>query len=203
MLPTDLVVCEHCDEVHRWRPLAGREVAHCRRCKAVLGRGHRLGVEALLALVLAALCVLLIANLSSMGTVALRGMQVQTTLPAAIALAWQQGERVVAVLAALTAIVVPALLIGLRLYLLLPLALGRVPAHFAACMRVLHEASRWSMVEVMMVAAVVSIVRMAGLAHAQPGPGLFAFGALALLLAAIESGGLRHLWLHAAQPATR
>ena len=64
-----------------------------------------------------------------------------------------------------------------------------------ARMRVLHEASRWSMVEVLMVAATVSIVRIASMAHASPSVGMFAFGALALLLAALESGGLRHLWL--------
>jgi paraquat-inducible protein A len=62
-------------------------------------------------------------------------------------------------------------------------------------MRALHEAARWSMVEVLTVAAAVSIVRIAALAHAEPGPGMLAFAALALLLAALESGGLKHLWL--------
>jgi paraquat-inducible protein A len=65
-------------------------------------------------------------------------------------------------------------------------------------MRVLHEVGRWSMVEVLMVAGAVSIVRIAAMASAVPGPGMFAFGALALLLAALESGGLKHLWLEAA-----
>ena len=193
----DLVVCEHCDALHRWRPLGAREVAYCTRCHAVLGRGHRLDAQALLALTLAALCVLLIANLASIATIRLRGTEVHTTLPQAISVVWRQGEYVVALLATLTAVVAPALLILLRLYLLLPLARGATAAHFALSMRVLHEVSRWSMVEVMMVAAVVSIVRMAGLANADPGPGMFAFGALALLLAALESGGLRHLWMHA------
>ena len=50
------------------------------------------------------------------------------------------------------------------------------------------------MVEVLTVAAVVSIVRLADLAEAQPGPALYALGVLALLLAAIESAGLKHLW---------
>jgi paraquat-inducible protein A len=98
------------------------------------------------------------------------------------------------VTAAVTAIAAPALLIVLRLLVLLPMARGRTPRHLAWTMRVMHEASRWSMVEVLMVAAAVSIVRIAALAHAVPGPGMFAFGALALLLAALESGGVKHLW---------
>jgi paraquat-inducible protein A len=190
-----LVVCEQCDAVHRWRPLASGEVLHCSRCDAVLARGHRLGVHSMLALTIAAFFVLLIANLSTIVEIDLRGAHTAATLPHAVRLTWHAGEPVIAVLAVLTAIAAPAALIGLRLVVLLPLALGRSSRWFAPCMRALHEAARWSMVEVMMVAAAVSIVRIAALAHARPGPGMFAFGALALLLAALESGGMKHLWL--------
>ena len=190
----DFIVCEQCAAAHRWRPLHPDDVARCTRCGAVLARGHRLGADALLALTLAALCVFLIANLSPIVSVGLRGQQAETTLAGAIASAWRQGEHLVAALAALTAITAPAVLIGLRLALLLPLALRRAPRRFAWCMRVLHEVSRWNMVEVLMVAALVAIVRVAGLAQATAGPGMFAFGALSLLLAALEAAGLRHLW---------
>jgi len=194
-LQQGLVICEQCDAVHRWRPVAPREIAHCSRCGAVLARGHRLGAQALLALTIAALFVLLIANLTPVVDVRLRGIHNSATLPEAIHDTWLQGERLVASAATLTAIVAPALLIALRLLLLVPLARGRSPRHVAWCMRVLHEMSRWSMVEVMMVAAAVCIVRVASMAQAVPGPGMFAFGALALLLAALESGGLKHLWV--------
>jgi paraquat-inducible protein A len=189
-----LIVCEQCDAVHRWRPLAPSEVAHCHRCGAVLARGHRLGVEALLALTIAALLLLLIANLTPMAELSMRGLHSSATLPEAIRSTWRLGEPLVALAAAVTAIVAPALLLLLRLIVLVPLARGESPEFVAWSLRVLHEVSRWSMVEVLMVAAAVSIVRIASLAHAFPGPGMFAFGALALLLAALESGGLRHLW---------
>jgi paraquat-inducible protein A len=193
-LVQDLLVCEHCNAVHRWRPLASSEVARCSRCDAIIARGHRLGVHALLALTLAALVVLLIANFSNVVELRFRGVHSSVTLPHAIGLTWQQGEHLVAVAAAITAIVAPALLIGLRLVVLWPLAKGEDTAHFAWAMRVLYEASRWSMVEVMTVSGAIAIVRMAGLAHAMPGAGMLAFGALALLMAALESGGLKHLW---------
>jgi paraquat-inducible protein A len=197
-LQQQLMVCEQCDAVHRWRPLAAREVARCSRCEAVLARGHRLGVSPLLALSLAALLVLLIGCFSTMVEIGLRGAHRNATLPEAIVLTWRAGEPLVAAVAAFTALVAPALLIGLRLVVLVPLARGRVSPWFAPCMRVLHEVGRWSMVEVLMVAGAVSIVRIAAMASAVPGPGMFAFGALALLLAALESGGLKHLWLEAA-----
>jgi paraquat-inducible protein A len=193
-LQQDIVVCEQCNAVHRWRPLASAEVARCSRCAAVLGRGHKLGAHSLLALTIAALVVLLIANLTPIVDIDLRGARTAATLPAAIHTTWLQGERVVAVLATITAIVAPALLIVLRLVVLAPLAARRPLPHAAWAMRVLHEMSRWSMVEVMMVAATVSVVRIASMAHASADVGMLAFGCLALLLAALESGGLKHLW---------
>jgi paraquat-inducible protein A len=189
-----LVICEQCDAAHRWRPLLPHEIAQCRRCGAVLGRGHHIGVHALLALTIAALFVLLIANLAPVVDVRLRGIHNSATLPGSIHDAWVQGERLVALAAAFTAIVAPAFVITLRLCILVPLARARTPRHLGWCLRVMHEMSRWSMVEVMMVAAVVCIVRIASMAQAEPGPGMFAFGALALLLAALESSGVKHLW---------
>ena len=189
-----LVICESCGKLHRWPALSSRAVARCIRCDAVLGRGHRVGVETLLALTLAALFVFLAAQLTEVASIRLRGPAQVATFPMAVAATWREGERIVAVLSGLTAIVAPALFIALRLYVLLPLAAGRVPPGFRTCMRWLHYTSRWNMVEVLTVAAVVSIVRLADLAEAQPGPALYALGVLALLLAAIESAGLKHLW---------
>ena len=189
----EVMVCEQCGAAHRWQPLHSDAVARCTRCAAVLARGHRLGVDALLALTLAAGAVLVIANLTPIVALDLRGNQTETTLASAVMLAWQQGEHTVAVLAAATAVIAPALLIALRLTVLLPLALQRQPRYFAWCLRVLHEVSRWNMAEVLMVAALVAIVRVAGIGHAQPGPGMLGFGVLALLMAALESAGMKHL----------
>jgi len=191
-----IVVCDQCAAAHRWRTLTSREVAHCSRCGAVLERGHAVGVDALLALTLAAAVLFLIANLSTIATLHMQGRHIDTTLHQAIAATWDKGSPWVAVAAALTAIAAPAALITLRLVLLVPLWLGRPNRHFGVCMRLMAGISRWNMVEVLMVAAIVSIVRMAALADATPGPGMWAHGALSLVLAGLETGGLRHLWMH-------
>jgi paraquat-inducible protein A len=190
-----IVVCEQCDAAHRWRALHPDEVARCSRCGAVLGRGHRLGVDQLLALTLTALVVFIIALLNDLASLHLQGHHAEATLPAAIAATWSKGAYLVAIAAAATAIVAPALLIALRLYLLVPMHFGRIPRHFGRCMRLLHELQRWNMVEVLMVAALVSIVKMMSVAQSTPGIGMWAFGVLALIIAGLESGGLRHLWL--------
>ena len=194
MQPAALVMCEHCAQLHRWPALSSRSVARCVQCEAVLGRGHRLSTQALLALTVAALLMLLVTHLANVASIRLQGPVQAATFPMAIAATWREDEHVVAVLAALTAIVAPALFILLRLYVLLPLALHRRPPGFRTCMRWLHHVSRWNMVEVLTVAALVSLVRIADLAEATPGPAMYAMAVLALLLAGIESAGVKHLW---------
>jgi paraquat-inducible protein A len=189
-----LVVCEECGLAHRWLPVGHGAVARCVRCEAVIGRGHRLSIGSVLALTVAAAAAYLVAINASVLSLNLRGGSESATLPAAIGYAWQDGREVVAILAAITALIAPAVFIGLRLYVLFPLAAGRKVAGFASCVRLLHQASRWNMVEVFTVGVLLSLVRLSGLADASPGPGLFALGALTVLFAAIESAGLKHLW---------
>jgi paraquat-inducible protein A len=191
-----LVVCEDCGLAHRWQPLAAREIARCVRCEAVLGRGHRLPIASVLALTIAAAAAFLVSVTAPLMSLSLRGGSESATLPEAIVSAWQGGQEIVAVVAAITALVAPSLFIALRIYVLVPLAAGRTPPGFAWCVRALHQAGRWNMVEVFTVGVLLSLVRLAGLADASPGIGLFALGAVTMLFAAIESAGLKHLWWH-------
>ncbi len=189
-----LVVCEQCGKTHRWRPLTHGMVARCTRCDAVLGRGHRLALHTILALTVAAAITFLIGISSDVLSLDMRGISKATTLPGAISAAWNQGSEIVAVVAAITALVAPALFLALRLYVLVPLAAGKVPRGFAFCVRTLYHVGRWNMVEVFTIGVLLSLVRLASLADAAPGPGLFALGAVTMLFATIESAGLKHLW---------
>jgi len=191
----DLVVCEECDALYCRPLLRSSERARCRRCGALLGRGHALALPGILALTLAALAVFVIANLEPVVQINLRGVHNEAGLPGALRHTWQSGERLIAVMAGMAAFVFPLLVILLRLYVVLPLVLwARTPPGWIVAMRTLRFSSRWSMVEVLMLSALVSIVRIASMAHAVPGVGLFGFGALALLLAALDSAGLHRLW---------
>ena len=191
-----LIVCEQCGRPHRWQLLALREVARCTRCEAVLGRGHH-SLDHLLALTIAAAAAFLVVIVSPLFSVGLRGAAEASTLPQAILETWREGQPVIATIAGATALVAPALFIGLRLYVLFPLIRGRRPSGFAWCMRTLRHVDRWNMVEVFTIGVLLSLVRLAGLADTTPQPGLFALGALTLTFAAIEASGLKRLWWHA------
>lgn len=191
----DVRLCGCCGQAHRPSALNADSLSRCTRCNAVLARGHRLSIESLLALTLAAALLFCVAQASEMVTVRLQGAPTFATFPEAVRATWRNGEPLVALVAAATATAAPAVLIALRLYLLVPLVLrGRPAAGFVACLRVSHHLSRWSMVEVLTVGALVSIVKVAGIAQAVPGPGLYALCGMTLVLAAMQSAGEELLW---------
>jgi paraquat-inducible protein A len=189
-----LVVCEQCGMAHRWRALPSGAVARCVRCDASLGHSHRFQLPTVLALTVTAAVAYCIGISTDVLSLEFRGAVHAATLPQAIGATWDEGQEIIAAVAALTALVAPALFIALRLYILVPLMSGRVPRGFALCVRVLHQASRWNMVEVFTIGVLLSLVRLSSLADAAPGPGLFALGAVTVLFAAIESAGTKHLW---------
>lgn len=198
----ELIVCHECDAVYSRRTLASSEMARCARCDALLGRGHFLTVDGQLALTIAALLVFITGNLSDIVTMNLGGAHSEVTLYESIRSTWQTGQRVVAILAGATAFAFPLAVILLRLYVLLPLNLGRRVSGFVPAMRVLRWVTRWSMVEVFLFGALVAIVKSAGLASVILGVGLFSYAVLTFLLAANQAVGLHGLWHRASELPT-
>lgn len=192
-----VVACWECDAVYSRRRLGPGDVARCSRCGAILGRGHWLAVDGQLALASGALLVFVLGNLSDIVTLDLRGAEIPVTLLESIVATWNTGEKIVALLAGATALAFPLVVILLRLYVLWPLARGRLAAGFVPAMRALRWVTRWSMVEVFMVGTLVAIVKLAGLATVIPGVGIFSYALLALLLAANHAAGLHWLWRYA------
>lgn len=197
----DLVVCEQCEAVYRRAVLQGDEDARCVRCQALVGRGHRVDIDAQFALTIAALLLFCIGNLFPIVTLELRGSRSQVTLYESVRATWVAGEQFVAVLAAATAFVFPLIVIGLRMYVLGALNAGWVPPGFAVAMQTLGFAIRWSMVEVFMLGTLIAVVRSAGLASVVPGAGIFAFAALTVLLTANLVAGMHRVWQRATELA--
>ena len=197
----DLLACVECDALYRRRPLAAGEVMRCRRCGATLARGHAMGIDGQLALTLAALVMFFVASLSPIVTLELQGIRAVASLGEAVLDTWRTGEHLVAVLALATAFVFPLSVIGLRLWLLLPLWAGRPGRATAPVLRALRWVLRWSMVEVFLLGVLIAVVRSAGITQVKIGAGVFGYAALALLLTATHAVGLEELWRRCERPA--
>jgi paraquat-inducible protein A len=189
-----LVICEHCDTVHRARALARGQTMRCVRCGALLARYHALDAGAMLALVLTALIVFLIANVWPVVTLGLGAQQSSATLWGTIIMMWRQDAQVVSIVAAATLFFFPLNKMLMLGWVLLFARDGRRAPGFAFIMKTLHYLQPWTMSEVFVLGAMVSIVKARAYFDVQPDPGIWAYGVLTLLITIFSGIDLRSLW---------
>ena len=195
MISDALTACHECDLLQREPVLPPGGIACCRRCHAVLFRHTPDSLERGLAYTLGALILFIIANLFPIVGLEVQGNLNATSLFGAVDIIWKEGMKGVAALVFVTTILIPALELSLMTYVLLPLKLGRVPKGLATILRILHSMRPWSMTQVFILGVLVSLVKLAHLAHVVPGIALWAFGGFILLLtAAMALFNTHELW---------
>ncbi|WP_025600938.1 paraquat-inducible protein A [Burkholderia sp. WSM2230] len=182
-----LVACHDCDLLQRKAPLSGGGVARCRRCSAVLYRSWPATYDRALALILAAAVLFVVANCFSVVGLQVQGTLVETTLFGAVSALWGDGMWPLAGLVFVTTIVMPSLNILAIICLLLPLHTGRLPQRPELILRVLRHVAPWGMIEVLMLAMLVALVKLEHLATVVPGVALWAFGAVMVLVTAANA----------------
>jgi paraquat-inducible protein A len=193
-----LLVCPECDAVQRATPLPPGGCAQCVRCGADLERNKVHSLDRTFAFVLAAAMLFAIANVYPLMSLDAQGMRSSATLFDTARELYESGMWSVALLVLMTAIVVPAMQLAAFLYMLLPLQFGRVPHALPFAFRVSHAVRHWGMVDVFVLGALVSLVKLTQIAHVTVGPALFAVGGYILLLAAALASFEPHaLWTRA------
>lgn len=190
-----IIGCPHCDLVQRLPQLAPGASARCPRCNEELWRHKEDALNRTLALSLGAAALYLVANTVPMLGLTVVGRSASTTVIGGAEHLWQQGTRVVAVLVMFTAVIAPALQIGLMLAIALG-AHSRQPRRWVGTLLRHYPTTRlWSMIEVMMLGVLVALVKIADYATVIPGMALFVLGALVFLLAAMEANfDARDVW---------
>ena len=108
---------------------------------------------------------------------------------------WDNGQKIVGVLVLFTAVIAPALQIGLMLAIVLGAMREPAPRWVGALLRH-HPTTRiWSMIEVMMVGVLVALVKIADYATVIPGLALFVLWVLVFLLAGLSASfDSREVW---------
>ena len=190
----DVVVCEGCDAVYARSPLRRREVASCPRCGTELDRHSGTQQQRLLPLTVAGLIMFAIANLFPIVEIELRGLHSQTTLAGANVTLTGENMSPVALLVLVTTLLFPLLQLLFLLWLLVPLQRHRRVKGFAWMVRAMQSLRPWGMVEVFLLGVLVALVKLSGLATVIPGPALWAFMALTVLLTAILAFDPRGFW---------
>jgi paraquat-inducible protein A len=176
------VACRGCDLLQRIPALAPGGKARCVRCGQLLATRPKDPLDRSLALAIACAIVIVIANVAPLMSLSAAGRTATTTLAGGAWQMWQQGSEITAVIVAFCAIVAPALYVAFLLAVLVAIRRAPAPAWTGILMRWADRLRPWSMNEVLLLGVLVALTKIAQLATVIPGVGMYAVGALVLLL---------------------
>jgi len=205
-LRDDLIACEECDALHRRSSVdgvgdesddvvpSGRHY-ECRRCGATLGLARHATFDLPLALAMGGLVMLAIAHMNNILVIDIQGQLRSTTLWEAAWTLYDEDAWFMGILVLFTTLLNPLVEMGAVVYVLLPLRYGQPAPGFDVVLRAMQAVKPWVMVEVFMLGVLVAFVKLNGLASVIPGPGMWAFGGVMILAAAMASAfDHEHVW---------
>lgn len=192
--PAQWIICEHCDSLYQAETLNKGETAYCLRCAGVLDRGHRMTIEQMLALSIAAGIMFIFANVFPVISISMKGLYNQVTLWGSVQALAQGQITLIALVAGLAIILAPALQIALLFWVLVHARRHEIAPGFKICMRTLEHLRPWSMLEVCLLGILVAIIKLGGMLDVHPGVGLWAMFMLMVLIVLIAGKDIRRLW---------
>lgn len=179
------VACPDCDMLQEVPPLPPGAKANCARCGCTLAKRPLGPPDLPLALTAAAAITFAVAQATALMDLSAVGRTSSTTILGGAYEMWLEGERITGVLVAFCAVLAPGAYLLFMLTLLLAARRTPVPHWAGEMLRWIHHFDMWSMLEVMMLGLLVALIKIAELATVVPGIGIYAAGALVLLLPAI------------------
>ncbi len=193
VLPTELVLCRHCDLVQHLPELAPGEEAGCLRCGNYLDARHPDAVVRPVLYASSALFMLLLANLFPFVSMYAAGNSNQMSFFDTSSVLFAQHQQWLALLVWLFIQAVPAACMLAIIYLKLGM-LYKLPARVWVA-RVLYMLKPWSMVDIFLMGLIISFVKLVADADISLGPSFWAFCLFCLLhLRAFQVIDRRELW---------
>jgi paraquat-inducible protein A len=182
-----LIACPHCDMLQRLPDLAAAASVRCPQCDEELWRRREDWLNRTLAMASAATILYIMANTVPMLGLSILGREASTTVTGGALHLWRNHQQIVSLLVFFTAVVAPAVQIGLTLAIVLGARRQPIPRWTGALLRYYATSQTWSMIEVMMLGVLVALVKIADYAKVIPGTALFVLGGLIVVLAAMQA----------------
>jgi len=183
----EAIACPGCDLVQRLPPIPPGGRARCMRCGEVLASRSRDPFDRPLALALAAAIMLVVANTTPLMSLSAVGRHADTTILGGALMMWTQGQPLTATLVAFCTAIAPAVYLTLMCTVLIAVRRPPAPAWAGELLRLAEHSHVWSLPEVMLLGILVALVKIADLATVEAGIGLYATGALLVLLASLAA----------------
>lgn len=183
-----LYACPDCDLLQSLPPLRRRGKVLCFRCGRVLTVHRPEGNQRALPLAVGAAIAFVMANLFPLLGLSAAGQEVDTTIIGSALAMWHEGHELTAALVGLCAVVAPGAYIACTAAVLIAARRDSpAPPWVGELLHWAKLAKEWSMAEVMMLGILVALIKISDLATVVVGIGMFAAGALILLLTALTT----------------
>jgi paraquat-inducible protein A len=180
---TTVAYCHVCGQTHSMPPLEPGTVALCACCGSKLSRRARGSLHLTAALSLAALILYVPANVFPILRIEIYGARTENTVWQGCQRLYHDGDWFIAAVVFLASIFVPLVkLLGLFMLVFtswLHLRSGKQWRMWT--FKFIDTIGRWAMLDVFVVAVLVSLVKLRRLATIMPGKGLFAFCCVVVL----------------------
>jgi paraquat-inducible protein A len=175
-----LAACHRCGLVHRLPPVPPRHRAACTRCEAVIPHErHPRASARTAALAIAALLIYPLALTLPVMTITRLGHAETASIWTGMVGLLAEGHLAVGLAVLFFSIVAPIAKLAALFALCAPRVL---PArHRARTYAMVEFLGRWGMVDVLLVAVLVAVVKLGDLVTVTPGPGVLAFGSVVVL----------------------
>jgi paraquat-inducible protein A len=190
-----LVACRICGKVHR-SPPAGL-TGSCVRCGSRLHSRKPASLQRTWALLLTGILLYVPANIYPIMTTEMLGRPEDNTIIQGVVVLWHHRSYFIAVVVFIASVMVPVLKFLVLSYLLASVerGAGMTRRDKLALFHVTEIIGPWSMVDVFVVALLVALIQMGGIATVRPGVAAFAFaGMVAVTMLAASAFDPRLLW---------
>lgn len=178
---SNLGACHCCGLVHEIPVIGSRSVACCTRCNAVIKHGvHPRAVNRAAALALAALILYPLALCLPVMEIERLGYESHASIWSGTIALLAEGHLFVGLAVLLFSVIAPIAKLGL----IFALCTGQrliARQDRARAYRLIEIIGRWGMVDVLLVAILVAVVKLGDLVEVTPGPGVAVFGVVVIL----------------------
>jgi paraquat-inducible protein A len=189
--------CNECGKLSRLPALSGSTNATCPRCGAALSFRKLRSLQRSWAYTLAAIALMLPANILPILTVVSFGQADSDTIMSGVVKLWVADLQAIAAIVFIASIAVPVIKLIILIILMLVVQF-QLPLNRQQCTtlyRFIHFIGRWSMLDLFMISILVTLVHLGNIATVESGPAATAFAAVVVFtLFAANSFDPRLLW---------
>ena len=176
------IQCHECDLTLTRPNLAENQKAHCPRCGFTLSAKHRNANERIIALAITAIIFLMISIPFDFLTFKINGLENKFDIASSFITLINNGYPVLAVIELITIFAIPSTILLALIYLLIPMSKGRYPPHGRLVLNILFKLLPWSMVEIFLIGALVSLIKIISMADIELGLSFYAFVLFAIAI---------------------